>query len=126
MENLLLEETSRTPYINFNAQSGVLKISGSSIPEDTLSFYREIFAWVEEYAAAHAAVTTVEVKLDYFNTSSSKCLYTIFKKLENIKVGQVEVNWYYSLSDTDMFESGQDFLNLVKVPFKIIRLTKEE
>ncbi len=123
LEKLSIAGTSRTPEINFDPSTGQFDISGASIPEDTLSFYREIFDWVDKYAAEPAFNTVVKVNLEYFNTSSSKCLYTIFKKLEVILkgVGKVEVQWYYDLKDTDMFESGNDFMNLVKIPFKVIR-----
>lgn len=122
-EHLIIEETQRTPFIDFNPSNGLLVMKGSSIPEDTLSFYREIFAWLDDYATSPSGQTVLDIYLDYFNTSSSKCLYTIFKKLENI-IGAVEIRWNYRLSDTDMFESGQDFLNLVKIPFKVIRITE--
>lgn len=122
-ESLIIKGTGRTPSINFNSSNGQFEISGASIPEDTLAFYKEVFNWIDVYAESPVFNTVLKVNLDYFNTSSSKCLYTVFKKLEAILKGpgKVEVLWYYDLKDTDMFESGNDFMQLVKLPFKVLR-----
>lgn len=123
LESLNIAGTSRTPSIDFNASNGQFEIAGASIPEDTLAFYKEIFNWIDQYTVSPPFTTVLKINLEYFNTSSSKCLYTIFKKLEGILkgAGKVEVQWYYDLKDTDMFESGNDFMQLVKLPFKVIR-----
>ena len=43
------------------------------------------------------AETTVDIKLEYFNTSSSKCILDLFKKLESLNGSgtSVKVNWYF-------------------------------
>jgi hypothetical protein len=121
MNNLLLEFSDRTPKIDFNAQTGLFLISGSSIPEDCLLFYKEIFNWLESYVENPRPSTTLELRMKFFNTSTSKCLFTIFRKVEEIKKQGhlVSIFWYYQLEDTDMYESGVDFQQMIKVPFKI-------
>lgn len=123
MENLLIQPTDRTPFVSLDATTGQFEIAGSSIPEDCLVFYEKIFSWLDEYVTMPAAQTTIDLKMDYFNTSSSKSLYMILKRLEKVKdLGRgVQANWHYSLKDTDMFETGNDFMNLVNIPFKLIQ-----
>lgn len=122
MENLLIEATERTPFVSLNT-NGLMEISGSSIPEDCLVFYQQIFEWIDAYIQSPAAQTTIHLKMDYFNTSSSKSLYMILKKMEKVKAMglTVEANWHYSLKDTDMYETGNDFMNLVNIKFKLIQ-----
>jgi hypothetical protein len=117
------KETERTPEVQFNAASGELKIEGTSIPEDTLSFYEPIFEWLDNYLKNPAASTILTINLKFFNTSSSKCLFTIFGKMEALHYSgkNAKIIWCYKLEDTDMYESGQDFKNLLKVPFNIER-----
>jgi hypothetical protein len=65
------------------------------------------------------------VQLEYFNTSSSKCILDVFKKLESIhKSGDKEViiNWYYEEDDEDMLEAGEDYESIIRVPFKMIEI----
>jgi hypothetical protein len=71
-------------------------------------------------------VTQVNVQLEYFNTSSSKCILDVFKKLEAINKGksEVTVNWYYEEDDEDMLEAGEDYESIIRVPFKMIEIVE--
>ncbi len=123
MKDLIIEATNRTPSVSFKV-NGKLFIGDSSIPEDVLIFYKALFVWMDAYCAEPKATTILDLKLKFFNTSTSKCLFTIFQKLDTIKDkgNDVVINWYYRLDDTDMYESGLDFQQLLKVPFKIHKL----
>ena len=65
--------------------------------------------------------------LDFFNISSSKRLLFMLYKLNEIleKGGQSKVQWYYSEHDDDMFEVGQDYAFMVKVPFEFYCLERD-
>ena len=121
MDNLILEMTHRTPKVDFNVKTGEFLISGSSIPEDCLLFYKDIFNWLDDYLETPRQKTILELRMKFFNTSTSKCLFTIFRKMEDLKNKgkEVIISWYYELEDTDMYESGVDFQQMIKVPFKI-------
>ena len=98
MDPLIIEESIKTPSITFNPNTGVLEIKGKSIPENSL---------------------------DYFNTSSSKCLLDIFRRLEPANSGgasSVKVHWFYESDDEDMMEAGDDYQALVKLPFTLIKV----
>jgi hypothetical protein len=66
----------------------------------------------------------VEIKLEYFNTSSSKCILDLFKKLESINniANQVKVNWYFEEDDEDMAEAGEDYQAIIGLPFNMIEV----
>ncbi|MBT34027.1 MAG: nuclear pore complex subunit [Thalassobius sp.] len=117
MENLFLEKSNKTPFIEFDANRGYLLIEGRSIPEDALDFYQPLFSWLDSYSKTAQEVTVMEFKLEYFNTSSSKCLVEILRRLEDINCEKhVEVKWFYEQDDEDMQESGEDYMQLVNVP----------
>ena len=125
MSNLLLEGTPKTPTVNFNAEAGVLELKGRSIPENSIEFYKPIFDWVENYRASPKTETQVNVVLEYFNTSSSKCILDFFKKLENLNSGgktKVVINWHYEEDDEDMLEAGEDYQAIISVPFKMVSI----
>ena len=119
MENLDLIGSSKTPTVNFNATTGVLSLAGRSIPENSIEFYKPLLSWIEEYKSSQAEQTTLQIKLEYFNTSSSKCLLDLFKKLESIG-GKSTVEWFYENDDEDMLEAGEDYEAIVHIPFKMI------
>ncbi|OFX35995.1 MAG: nuclear pore complex subunit [Bacteroidetes bacterium GWA2_32_17] len=124
MDTIVIEGTPKTPSINFDAVAGKIEIKGRSIPENSIEFYRLLVEWLEAYATAPLANTIVNIQLEYFNTSSSKCILDIFKKLENIsKAGSnIVINWYYEEDDEDMLEAGEDYQSIIKVPFKMIEI----
>jgi len=124
METLTINGTPKTPEILLNAEKGMLEFKGRSIPENSTEFYKPVFDWINEYSKAPKATTSVKMHLEYFNTSSSKCILDIFKKLEKIKKAgnEVSINWYYDEDDEDMLEAGEDYESIIKIPFKMIEV----
>ena len=124
MESIALEGTPKTPTVNMDGATGIVEIKGRSIPENSIEFYRPIVEWLEEYSKEPQQITTVNIQLEYFNTSSSKCILDVFKKLEAIKKARNEViiNWYYEEDDEDMLEAGEDYESIIRIPFKMIEV----
>ena len=125
MDPLIIEESVKTPSITFNPITGVLELKGKSIPENSLEFYKPVFEWLDAYSKSPAPTTEVHIRLDYFNTSSSKCLLDIFRRLEPANSGgatSVKVHWFYESDDEDMMEAGDDYQALVKLPFTLIKV----
>ena len=124
MDSLLIEGTQKTPSVNFDAEKGTVEIKGRSIPENSIEFYKPLVEWLERYRNTPAAETKVNVQLEYFNTSSSKCILDLFKKLEDIHKAKnnVVINWFYEEDDEDMLEAGEDYESIIKVPFKMIEI----
>ncbi|MEA3316747.1 MAG: DUF1987 domain-containing protein [Bacteroidota bacterium] len=124
MESISIEGTPKTPTIKFDAETGVVEIKGRSIPENSIEFYKPLVEWLEEYIENPKKTTVVNIQLEYFNTSSSKCILDVFKKLEAIKKARNEViiNWYYEEDDEDMLEAGEDYESIIRVPFKMIEV----
>lgn len=124
MENLKLDGSAKTPSIDFNAETGVLELQGRSIPENSVEFYKPINEWIETYGANPQSKTTIDVKLEYFNTSSSKCILDLFKQLEGLNGNgtDVHVNWYFEEDDEDMEEAGEDYEAIISLPFKMIEV----
>jgi hypothetical protein len=127
MADLNLEGSPKTPTIEFNSGSGYLLIRGRSIPENSIEFYKGLIEALETYNNGPQSNTKVDIQLEYFNTSSSKCILDVFKKLEAINSGNSEVviNWYYEEDDEDMLEAGEDYQAIINVPFKMIEVEEE-
>lgn len=122
MNPLFIEGTPQTPSMRFDSNRGLLEIKGISIPENPVEFYKPLIEWLEQYTSKPADKTKVNICLEYFNTSSSKCLLEVFKKLEVIHKAKndVVVNWYYVEDDEDMLAAGEDFESVLCIPFNII------
>ena len=127
MENLVIEGSPKTPTIKFNPEEGKLLIQGRSIPENSIDFYKPLVDILEEYAGNVKPATRVDIVLEYFNTSSSKCILDVFKKLEKINEagGGVAINWNYEEDDEDMLEAGEDYQAIINIPFKMVEIEEE-
>ena len=84
MKNFQLEASPKTPKLTFDYDQGTFEISGRSIPENSIEFYQPLLDWLTDYTKKPQGQTALSIKLEYFNTSSSKCLVEIFRKLEKI------------------------------------------
>jgi hypothetical protein len=118
MDNIFIEQTSKTPKVDFNSQTGFLHLEGISIPENTVEFYRNLVYWIIEYELNPLPETTLVIKLEYFNTSTSVVLLNMFKILS--KIEGAKVDWYYESDDIEMEEVGKDYANMIDAPFKLI------
>ncbi|MBQ5403367.1 MAG: DUF1987 domain-containing protein [Bacteroidales bacterium] len=127
MDSINIEGTPKTPEVSFDAKSGQIEIKGRSIPENSIEFYKPLVDWLDKYADIAQGVVNVVIQLEYFNTSSSKCILDVFKKLENIhnknKI-DVVINWYYEEDDEDMLEAGEDYQSILKIPFKMVEISE--
>jgi hypothetical protein len=121
MDPIIIEGTPKTPTVRFDSGEAVFKLEGRSIPENSVEFYKPLVDWLESYKDTPLQETVVEVKLEYFNTSSSKCILDVFKKLEVIHKAKNEVliKWYYEEDDEDMLEAGEDYESIIRVPFEM-------
>ena len=124
MNPFSIGKTHNTPAVSFDPEQKVFELSGKSIPEDPQAFYNSVLDWVDQYTANPLDKLTVNIRLDYFNTSSSKIIFTIFKKFENMPkaADKIEINWYYEEGDYDLLESGEDYEALLKIPFNVIEV----
>lgn len=122
MENIKLDGTPKTPSVSFDHENGTIELKGRSIPENSFEFYKPLNDWIVKYGESPEPETVFDVKLEYFNTSSSKCILDLFKVLQSIhKNGtEVSVNWYFEKDDGDMEEAGEDYQAIIPLPFKMI------
>ncbi|MBR4264732.1 MAG: DUF1987 domain-containing protein [Bacteroidales bacterium] len=122
MDSIKIEGTPKTPTVSFDAKTGQIEIKGRSIPENSIEFYKPLVDWLDKYADIAEGTVEVTIQLEYFNTSSSKCILDVFKKLENLNnksKADVVINWYYEEDDEDMLEAGEDYQSILKIPFQM-------
>jgi hypothetical protein len=119
---LHIESTEATPLINFHPKSNVLDIKGCSVPEDCVTLYIPVLNWVDNYLLTKPEEITLNIQLDYFNTTSSKFIFELLKKLERYQTDNIKlsVNWFYSPGDEDLEEAGQIYSDVINIPFSLI------
>lgn len=108
--NTLIPGSDRTPTISM--KDGVFTISGRSYMENSVEFYAPIKKIIEE----HQGPLKVEIGLDFFNTSSSKCLMDLLFIVDKKCVAgdECKIKWSYKSDDEDMRDAAEEFRDLLK------------
>jgi hypothetical protein len=124
MEKIEIKETSKTPSVNFDPERGLFEMRGKSIPENSNSFYGPLLQFVEKYGSKPAERTVLNVRFEFFNTSSSNRIHALFKRFERIYLSDrdVLIRWYCENGDDNMHDAGKDFKAILQVPFEIVQV----
>jgi len=128
MEKLQIEGTGHTLKVDFNPSDGLLNLEGKSLPENADKFFTPLINWIKDYSENPADSTTLVMNIDYLNTASTKFMFTIFLKLENLKEQghNILAKWYYADDDEDMQNIGEEFDDVVNIPFELISYELED
>ena len=124
----IVKQTSKTMGFEFNPDTKTISLKGKSIPEDNAIFFEPILTWLDGFLEFPPSYIQIVVKLDYFNTSSSKYLLEIFKKFEkkSIQGLKVVIHWIYEEDDWDMRDCGLDYQEIVKIPFELVEVSETD
>ncbi|MBN2212715.1 MAG: DUF1987 domain-containing protein [Bacteroidales bacterium] len=121
MEPLIIHLTDSTPSIHLDKVSGKFEISGRSLPEEALAFYQPVLEWINAYIDTPNENTAFVFKMDYINSASVRALNDILTILEKLflKGNNVSIVWKFSLEDKELKETGEEFSEIYKMPFKL-------
>jgi hypothetical protein len=119
-----IRETEFTPSVRISPEDRRIVITGPSRLEDPSPFYETLTTFLEENIINFKSRFTIEFKLNYLNSSSSKWLFHILKNIQNRYGGNkvITVNWYYDADDENILEAGEVFKNLLNMNFCIIEV----
>ena len=111
MDKLFVESTPYLPLVDFS-EEGKLKLEGRSIPEDATKIYNPLIDYVDQLTAGKVVF---DIKLDYFNTASSKKILELLKHLDaNRKIKEIQVIWHFEEGDEDSVETAEIYEDLLK------------
>ncbi|MDD2198029.1 MAG: DUF1987 domain-containing protein [Bacteroidales bacterium] len=122
MDVLSIKGTSQYPEVLLDRIKGRLEFSGNSLPEDAKNFFEPIIIWIDNYLQSPSEKTIISFRMNYYNTPTSRILFKLLKKFEDIhKIGNTEVviEWNYPDDDIDMKDAGNDYSANIKVPFEL-------
>ena len=119
---LSIPGTHTTPAINSDSNQGLVEIKGRSNPENSIEFFKPLMEWAEEYVKNPGEKTIINIELEHFNSSSSKCILGLFKIFDPVHRANkpILVNWFYEDDDEEMLEAGETYEALTGLPFKMI------
>ena len=110
MNELIIEQTPKTPQIDLNQLTGDLLFYGKSIPENATKLYEPVLNWVAEYILQANPTTNLRLDLEYFNTASSIYLAKMLKVLNRIKIPEyvLIIHLYFPVEEFNELNEFED------------------
>ena len=120
MEKLEIKGAAKTPTIMLDADSGDLLFKGRSNPENASKLYEPVIKWMERYVEEPAARTHLKLNFELFNTSSSKYILEVLKKIRYLadKNHPFNVTWMYEDDDLEMLDTAEAFEMMTGLRFE--------
>ena len=127
MEPFIRKANPETPGIILDKDNNKFEMKGKSFPEEARLYYQPMIDWLKEYTKDPNDKTTFVINMEYYNTASSKMILEILKVLKDLhkKGKQVEIHWLYPEDDEDMLEAGEDYEEILKIPFNYVVIDEE-
>ena len=124
MDRIIVKERDFIPGVILDKEDGRFEITGKACPENLDEFYAPIFRWLDDYTIDPNDETVFDIKLIYYNTASSKAILKIMQKLEFIQDNgnKVKIRWFYEKDDEELQIAGEDYSDLIRVPFEFFQL----
>ena len=114
MNPLHIPATASSPEVEFRFDSHQLALRGESFPENAAAFYSPLIAALREFLALpdQDRQLTVEVALTYFNSSSTKMLFTLFDLLDKSAATgrRISLDWQFDAEDDTIREFGEELM----------------
>lgn len=120
MKDFKIEGGRLRPTAYFSSEKGILNLEGRSLLEFAEDVFEPMNKWFEEYLKNPREETTINISLEYFNSSTAKALvrFLIISKKLN-KKNKLTINFYYD--DENVLEYGKDFSEVIDIPFNFIQ-----
>ena len=119
METFEIDQTKYSPYIKLSESENIFVIKGRSLPSNAADFFEPVINWLAEYGKSKMLPFTIEIELEYFNTSTHKFLVHLINVIETFDTEKI-IKWFYDQDDDDILETGQKLSHFTGVKFEFI------
>ncbi len=122
METIKIHGTEATPTVVLDNDQNNFEMHGRCFPENANVFFKPILTWLDSYASQPNATTNFVINLQYYNTATSKFLLEMLHRLDLIHQSgaNTSVTWCYDEEDEDMEEAGEEYADLLNLPFRFV------
>ena len=111
-----------SPSVHINGEVGLVRITGMAIAHRPDQEYEELEKTILDYCLHPCSISSINIQLTGISTNASKWLYHLLKEIEkNYNTNkQFVINWFYQENDDFMLEVGEDYQQIIDLPFYLI------
>ena len=110
MNDIYIARTMESPEVDFKFSNNTLSLTGEAYPENAGEFFNPLLYALKSYLAKRDGILIqFNFRLTYFNSASTKMLYSIFSLLNETACtrNQVVLNWHHDEDDDTILEYGE-------------------
>ncbi|MBN2350316.1 MAG: SiaC family regulatory phosphoprotein [Bacteroidales bacterium] len=123
MVNEFVKEDVLRPKFRIEKKKKSVSFEGQSGLANPELFYAQVTHRILGLIQNFDNKITINFKLEYINTSSSKWILHILKTLQAVKPdADILINWYYEEDDESIEEAGEVYQSLLRIPFNLIEI----
>lgn len=121
MEKWTIDATDRSPKVVLDRQESLLLIEGRSYPEEGMDFFDPIIMRFRSLEDSDNPIRTVHIRLEYYNSATTKALADLFTALEHsVKRGnEAKVIWEFEEDDDGIQEDIDMFMETYELTFEV-------
>jgi len=122
MKKIEIAKSVRSPYVCFDPENGSIVVKGQSILENPREFFEALVVrWLDEYLKSPQEITTIEIDLEFCNTSSSVWIFQLLNKASKLRQmgNEVKIIWVYA--DEDVLDIGNDYSQCIGMEFSMVK-----
>ena len=122
MKKVIFKKTEKMPEVKIDG--GTLFITGPGVGNKNVEWFKVLLKkHIPNFVEENKKII-LNVNLEYFSTSFSSGLLDFFKYFAALdkRTFKVNVIWNYEENDEDMLEAGQDYQEIIDLPFEIVVL----
>lgn len=121
MDDIFIVKTKSTPEVSLSAKDGKIKIAGRSLSQNPNEFFSTLFTWTKSYCYDPQPVTTIDLILEYYNSTSFKLVLELLLQLKRgLKNNSLVVRWHYQVEDDDLLVQGREVQSYLSIPFEFV------
>lgn len=114
--------------IVYGLEENILRIIGSSLPENVYTLYEPVMEWVEEFLASPLLNPPLRIifKIQYYNSGTIRYFAELLMKIATLhdRGLQYSVEWHYEEGDDNIRDAGEDLSDISETPFAMISYKK--
>ena len=119
MKDLFIKGTEDSPEVYYNPDKHELIFTGRSLQEDPRAFYLVIIDWINANIVGKGVPIHLKIKVDYFNSSSTRYLMKILMLL-NQEPEHYRMTWYVEDGDEVIEEKGEEYKKILDFPVELV------
>lgn len=111
-----------TPRVEFDGETGVLRLEGESHPDDAASFYAPLILWVDGLVAGPPRPVTLDLRLTFFSAATRPQLVALLRRLRKYagRGAEVRATWFIDPGEEDMIDVAGDLASMSGLPIRVM------